>query len=78
MDEKQKPKKQKSTMKISEHEKIVKILHEELLRKDKIIDELKLENQILIKTALKRSEALDDMQKKLFSTLDKLPPNRKT
>ena len=64
MEVKQKIKKQKNTIRLSEHERIVKILHEEILRKDKQIEALKLENQMIMKTALKRSEILNDLQKK--------------
>lgn len=61
-----------------EHERIIKILHDEILRKDKTIDQLKLENQMLIKTALKRSEILNDLQTKMMNQVDeKKSTNRK-
>ena len=71
----QKSRKQKITF--EEHERIVRILHEEILRKDKIIDQLKLENQMLLKTALKRSEVLNDLQKNALNKLEKGFSNRK-
>ena len=43
--------------------KKIKYLEEELARKQKQIDELKKENMILFKTALKRSEKKVDVKK---------------
>ena len=59
------PKKKEETMPISEHERIKKTLHEEILRKDKLIEKLKKENEMLLKTALKRADALEEAQKNM-------------
>lgn len=41
---------------LKDHEREVNYLHEEILRRDKLIEKLKAENDILIKTSLKRAE----------------------
>ena len=43
-------------MKKEDFEKTVKFLHEELRKRDAIIDDLKRQNSILLKTALKNTE----------------------
>ncbi len=45
----------KKTIPLNKHRKIVKDLHEELLRKEKIIEGLEKEKALLLKTALKQS-----------------------
>ena len=40
-----------------------KILYDEILRRDKVIDKLKKENEILLKTALKNAERRADDKK---------------
>ena len=69
-------KKKKSTISLKEHEKVKKYLHEEILKRDKIIDGLKEENKILIRTSLKRAEELKDLQDKVERKL-KLSPKEK-
>lgn len=61
------------TISLSKYEEIVKTLYEEILRKDKKIEELKLENIILLKTALKRAQALDQIQQKMTKVIDEKP-----
>ncbi len=61
---------EEKTISIEEHEKVKKILSEEILRRDKIIGGLKRENDILIKTALKRSEELNDARARLDMLLE--------
>lgn len=51
-----------------DHEKIIKDLEDELIRKQKLIDELKEQNKILLKTALKGQEKLSK-KKELFEKL---------
>lgn len=48
-----------------ELEKAKKHYEEELKRRDTLIDELREENKLLIKTSLKQSERVDTMAKKL-------------
>ena len=62
--------KKDETISKSEHERIISALHEEILRKDKLINKLKEENNILIKTALKRAEKIADMNEKLNDIKD--------
>jgi hypothetical protein len=45
-------------------DKIIETLYEELEKKDKIIDKLKQENIVLMKTALKSSERLKKFEDK--------------
>ena len=45
-------------------DKIIETLYEELEKKDKIIDKLKQENLVLMKTALKASERLKRVEEK--------------
>ena len=45
----------RKTIPLNKHRKIVKHLHEELLRKKSIIENLKKEKDLLFKTALKQS-----------------------
>jgi hypothetical protein len=56
---------------LSEHERIKKHFYDEILRNDKLIERLRHENDILLKTALKRAEALGDMQKKITGSFEK-------
>lgn len=42
--------------------KTIKTLYDELKQKDKIIDKLKAENKVLIKTALKATERLKKLE----------------
>jgi hypothetical protein len=44
-------------------EKVIETLYSELERKDKLIEKLKEENQVLIKTALKAENRLKDLEK---------------
>jgi hypothetical protein len=44
---------------------------EELKRKDKIIDELKEENTVVMKSALNQSKKIDELTKKLKDALKK-------
>jgi hypothetical protein len=44
-------------------EKVIETLYAELERKDKLIEKLKEENQVLIKTALKAENRLKDLEK---------------
>ena len=53
---------------LEEHEKIKNALHEEILRKDSIIEKLKVENELLLKTALKRADALSEIQSKSLNS----------
>lgn len=55
---------------VEEYETMKKALSDEILRRDKMIDKLKEENNLLIKTSLKRSEALEDMQKRMQKILE--------
>ena len=61
--------KKKETIPLSEHEKIKKYLQEEILRKDGIIEKLKQENNLLIRTALKRADALGEMAGRMEDAL---------
>lgn len=53
------------TISKEEHEKVVETLHEEILKRDKIIDKLKEDNKLLIKTSLKRADAFANIQEKV-------------
>lgn len=55
---------------LSEHERVKKILHEEILRKDKEIEKLKEENKILLKTSIKRSQDLEEFKEKVGARLN--------
>ena len=61
----------KKNISFKEHEKQIKILHEEILRRDKIIDGLKEDNKLLIKTSLKRANALKDIQDKIDKKINR-------
>lgn len=46
------------------HEKEIKYLHDEILRRDKIIEELKRQNEILVKTSIKKElELVQDKER---------------
>jgi hypothetical protein len=47
-------------------EKIIETLYAELERKDKVIEKLKQENQVLIKTALKAETRLKETERRLI------------
>lgn len=55
---------EEKTISIEEHEKVIKLLHEEILRRDEIIDKLRADNKILIKTSLKRVNDMKDLEEK--------------
>ena len=46
-------------------DKIIETLYAELERRDKLIDKLKEENMLLLKTSLKSSERLKELEEKL-------------
>ena len=48
-----------------EKDKLKKWYSEELKRKDKVIEELREQNEILIKSALKSSKRIDELTQKL-------------
>lgn len=48
-------------------DKVIETLYAELERKDKQIEKLKEENHILIKTALKNSERLKEIEDRLHA-----------
>jgi hypothetical protein len=48
-----------------EFAKLKKYYHEELKRKDKLIEELKEQNTLIMKSALKQSEKLTHLSEKL-------------
>lgn len=54
-----------------EHDRIVEILHKEILRKDKIIEKLKDENKILLKTSVKRATDYTELTNKTKKILEK-------
>lgn len=62
--------KKKQTILVSDHESVKKTLYDEILRKDKIIDKLKKENELLLKTALKRSNELEEIREKTTKFVD--------
>lgn len=51
--------------------KIEKIYEKELKRKDKLIEELRKENELLMKSALKGADKLEDMKLKLNKKIKK-------
>ncbi|MBU0665960.1 MAG: hypothetical protein ABIC91_04750 [Nanoarchaeota archaeon] len=46
-----------------DYERIIKILEEELVRKDELIENIKKENTILLRTAIKQSKNKVDHKK---------------
>jgi hypothetical protein len=61
----------RKTIPLNKHRKIVKHLHEELLRKDSIIEGLKKEKDLLLKTALKQSSHTQKWQEKANKLIQK-------
>jgi hypothetical protein len=57
----------KKTVSIEEYQKLKKWYSDELLRKDKEITQLKLEKEILIKSAFNKAEREIDFQKQLIN-----------
>ncbi|MBW2966459.1 hypothetical protein KY342_05130 [Candidatus Woesearchaeota archaeon] len=55
----------------SELKKLKKFYHEELKRKDNLIEELKQENSLIIKSALKESEKLTHLTEKFKKLVKK-------
>ncbi len=56
------------SMNLDDYKRIVEILYEEIARKDKQIDSLKEENEIIMKTAVKAQEK----NMKLLETIEKM------
>lgn len=50
---------------LDDKELVIKALSEEISRRDRIIDELKKENTLLLKVSLKRSESLEELKKQM-------------
>ena len=61
----------KETISKKEHERIIEILHKEILRKDKIIERLKDEAKILLKTSVKRATEYTELTSKTKEFLEK-------
>ncbi|MFH0874381.1 MAG: hypothetical protein V1859_00435 [archaeon] len=57
---------------IEDYKRVVEILHSEILRRDKIIDTLREENTIIMKTAFKAEENA----KNLEAAISKLKANK--
>ncbi len=60
----------KKTVSVKEHERIVKTLQDEIERKDKIIEKLKEENFIVLRTAIKQAEKHDELLKRVKKKLE--------
>ena len=52
-------------------EKLKEIYSEELKRKDKVIEELKEQNTVIMKSALSQSKKIDELTKKLEEEVKK-------
>lgn len=52
-----------------ELERLNKFYNDELKRKDKMIDELRKDNEIILRTAMKQSEKINNLTEKLKKAL---------